>query len=191
MKRFMTGALLLALTLLMGCSTMKITDFEGKTPKFILEDYFEGKTEASGIFYDRFGDIRRQFVVSITGKVEGDKLYLQEDFVYDDGETEQRNWTLTRTGPTTYEGTAAGVVGIAKGQIAGNAFQWTYTYDLKMKDRTLRVTFDDWMFLQPNGVVMNRATVSKWGIELGTVVISFSRIDAKTPKSVSMTNAAE
>lgn len=170
---------------------MKITDFEDKTPKFILEEYFEGKTEASGIFYDRFGDIRRQFVVSITGKVEGDKLYLQEDFVYDDGETEQRIWTLTRTGPTTYEGTAAGVVGIAKGQIAGNAFQWTYTYDLKMKERTLRVTFDDWMFLQPNGVVMNRATVSKWGIELGTVVISFSRMDEKTSKSLAMDHAAE
>ncbi len=50
MKQILTGALILALTPLMGCSTMKITAFEDKTPKFILEEYFECKTEASGIF---------------------------------------------------------------------------------------------------------------------------------------------
>jgi hypothetical protein len=171
------GAALAALTLLTGCGNMKIEDFEGKEPKFVLEEFFEGRSQAAGIFYDRFGDVRRQFTVDIEGTVDGNRLTLVEDFTYDDGETERRVWELTRTGETTYEGTAEGVVGIAKGQIAGNAFYWTYTFDLKMKDRTLRVKFDDWMFLQPNGVVVNRAEVSKWGIGLGTAVISFEKLD--------------
>lgn len=175
MKRW--GAVLAALALLTGCGSMKIEDFAGNEPKFVLEDYFEGRSQATGIFYDRFGDIRRQFTVDIEVTVEDDRLTLVEDFTYDDGETERRVWKLTRTGPDTYEGTAEGVVGIAKGKIAGNAFHWTYTFDLKMKDRTLRVNFDDWMFLQPNGVVMNRATVTKWGFELGTAVISFEKLD--------------
>ncbi|MBO6837843.1 MAG: DUF3833 domain-containing protein [Alphaproteobacteria bacterium] len=168
-------AAVLALLALMGCSSMKISDFENQEPKLELEQFFAGKTEASGIFYDRFGDVRRQFVVDIEGTVEGDRLTLVEDFVYDDGETERRVWTLTRIGENRYEGHADGVIGLARGEIAGNAFHWEYTFDLKMKDRTLRVAFDDWMFLQPNGTVINRATVSKWGIELGTAVISFSK----------------
>lgn len=180
MRAGKSTAAILALLTLMGCSGMKISDFENQEPKFELETFFAGTTEASGIFYDRFGDVRRQFVVDIEGRIDGDQLTLVEDFTYDDGETERRIWTLTRLDETRYEGTADGVIGKAHGQIAGNAFHWEYTFDLKMKDRTLRVVFDDWMFLQPNGTVINRATVSKWGIELGTAVISFSKTDALT-----------
>ena len=187
MRWIQTGAVLFALAILTGCSGMKVSDFKNAKPEFVLEDFFQGRTEASGIFYDRFGDIRRQFTVDITGTVEGDKLTLIEDFIYDDGEIEQRIWNLTRTGPSTYEGHADGVVGMAKGEIAGNAFHWQYTFDLKMKERTLRVFFDDWMFLQPNGTVINRATISKWGFELGTAVISFSRVE----EEVAVSAAAE
>ncbi len=35
--------------------------------------------------------------------------------------------------------------------------------------------FDDWMFLQPGGVVINRARVSKWGIDIGEVTLFFSK----------------
>lgn len=182
---------LMATALLAGCTGMKVSDFEGNEPKFVLEDFFQGRTEASGIFYDRFGDIRRQFTVDIQGTVDGDTLTLIEDFDYDDGEQERRVWTLTRTGETTYEGTAPGVVGVAKGEIAGNAFHWQYTFDLKMKDRTLRVHFDDWMFLQPNGVVINRAEVTKWGIGLGTAIISFTRVAEEASARDGLRFAAE
>lgn len=188
----MTGTTIAALLILLtGCSGMKISDFEGTYPPFELEQFFDGQTEAAGIFYDRFGNIRRQFTVDITGTVDGDNLTLVEDFVYDDGETEQRIWSLTRTGEDTYEGTAPGVIGIARGQIAGNAFHWEYTFDLPMNGDTLRVTFDDWMFLQPNGTVVNRAVISKWGIELGTAVISFRRLDAQQAAVARVTAAAE
>lgn len=183
MKWYKTGAVLLALAVLTGCGGMKVSDFKDSGPEFILEDFFQGRSEASGIFYDRFGDIRRQFTVDLYGTVEGDKLTLVEDFIYDDGETEQRIWYLTRTSATTYEGYADGVVGIATGEIAGNAFHWQYTFDLPMKNRTIRVFFDDWMFLQPNGTVINRATISKWGFELGTAVISFTRVEDESLRS--------
>lgn len=191
MKTLKSVATILALLNLMGCSEMKISDFANQQPKLELESFFAGKTVASGIFYDRFGDVRRQFVVDIDGNVEGDRLILVEDFVYDDGETERRVWTLTRVGDDRYEGTAAGVIGIARGQVAGNAFHWEYTFDLKMKDSTLRVAFDDWMFLQPNGTVINRATVSKWGIELGTAVISFSKPHALAGTAADLKNAGK
>jgi len=41
--------------------------------------------------------------------------------------------------------------------------------------REIEVRFDDWMFLQEDGVVLNRATVTKFGIELGTATIFFQK----------------
>ena len=38
-----------------GCSNMKLSDYKDKKPLLKLEEYFEGKTIARGVFEDRFG----------------------------------------------------------------------------------------------------------------------------------------
>ena len=167
--------LFLSMTLLTGCSGMKPEDFAGREPRFRIEDYFAGKTRAWGIFQDRFGTLRRQFVVDIDGAWDGETLTLVEDFVYDDGQTEQRTWRIRKTGEHSYEGHADGVIGTAKGESFGNALNWNYRFALKVGDSTWNVTFDDWMFLQDDSVMINRAEVSKFGIELGEVTIAFRK----------------
>ena len=52
---------------------------------------------------------------------------------------------------------------------------WRYDFDLKTGSRTVRVAFDDWMFLQPDGVLINRAKVRKWGFDLGSVTVFFRK----------------
>lgn len=164
-----------AVVMLAGCGTMNVKDFAGRTPELRLEDYFAGQTRAWGLFEDRFGTVRREFTVDITGTWDGRELVLEEDFLYSDGETERRVWRIEKTGPDTYRGTAGDVVGEAVGQVAGNALNWRYTMDLKVGDGTWRVRFDDWMFLQPDGTLINRAYVSRWGIEIGSITIAFQR----------------
>lgn len=175
-----------------GCSSMKIQDFTDTQPELVLEDYFAGRTTAWGLFEDRFGDVRRQFVVDIDGdwNPQTGVLVLTEDFRYSDGETDQRVWTIRKTGPNTYEGTAPDVIGTARGTTAGNAFHWTYAMDLKVGDGSWRVTFDDWMFLQPGGVLLNRATVNKWGLEIGSVSIAFQK-DGAAAAATEPRSAAE
>jgi hypothetical protein len=154
---------------------MKTEDFADTSPKLDLFAYFEGQTEAWGLVEDRFGKVRRQFQVAIQGTIEGDTLTLEENFVYDDGEKEQRIWTIKRTSRDRYEGTAGDVVGKAVGVAKGNALNWRYKMDLKIADGTWRVDFDDWMFLQTGDVMINRAAISKWGIEVAQVTIFFNR----------------
>lgn len=168
----------LAILVMTGCSSMKIGDFGGKKPELVLEDYFSGRTRAHGLFEDRFGNVRRQFTVDIDGKWDGRELVLTEDFVYDDGETQQRVWRIVKEGPGQYVGRAADVIGEAKGTVAGNALNWQYQMDLKVGDGVWRVGFDDWMFLQADGVLLNRAHVTRWGVEVGSVTISFNRLPA-------------
>ncbi|MED5358073.1 MAG: DUF3833 family protein, partial [Pseudomonadota bacterium] len=79
-------SVIFALLVLSGCTNMKPTDFYGTTPQLRIEEYFAGHTRAWGIFEDRFGNLRRQFVVNIDGKWDGETLVLDEHFLYSDGE---------------------------------------------------------------------------------------------------------
>ena len=162
---------------------MKLEDFSNAKQTFVLEEYFAGKTTAWGLYEDRFGTVKRQFVVDITGSWDGKQLILDEDFTFADGEKSTRQWRITKLADGRYEGRADDVIGVATGRQSGNALSWRYVLDLKISDQsTLAVTFDDWMFLQPGGVLMNRARMSKFGIELGQVTISFIKQDHKSAR---------
>ena len=67
------------------------------------------------------------------------------------------------------------MVGVAEGQLSGNALHWEYDMMLPIGDSTWQVHFDDWMFLQDGGVLINRATVSKFGFTLGQVTLFFHK----------------
>ncbi len=149
--------------------------------KLNLEEFFDGELVAYGQFQDIFGTVRRSFVVTIDGDWDGERLRLVEDFVYEDGSTEQRIWTLTKTGPDSWVGTAPGVIGQATGQEQDNRFNWKYEIDLPVpsatgETETLRVTFDDWMWLLSEDRLLNLAYVKRYGFDIGVVTISFEKI---------------
>lgn len=160
-----------------GCATQSVTDFADAPRTLVLEEYFLGETTAYGVFEDRFGTVRRQFKVDITGTVEDGVLTLDERFFYDDGERETRVWTIEIIGDGRYRGTANDVPGYALGEVSGNAFNWKYKVDLNVGDDVWNVGFDDWMFLLPDGVLINRAYVTRWGIRIGEVSITFVQND--------------
>lgn len=178
MKKFILYSfLIINIAILSGCGMTRITDYKDQQPRLLIEDYFDGKTKAHGVFQDRFGKVRRTFTVDIDGVYNEDlqTLTLTEDFVYNDGETEQRIWTIKKTGEDTYSGTADKVVGEATGKSAGNAFNFKYKFDLPVEGDIWRVSFDDWMYLQDNGVLFNKATIRRFGIRLGDVYIFFEK----------------
>lgn len=172
------GGVLAILLIVSGCTTMKPTDFKNSEPRLVLEKYFAGKTRAWGLFEDRFGKVRRQFTVEITGSWDGETLELDERFAYNDGETDRRVWRIRKTGDHHYEGRADDVIGVATGEAYGSALNWRYDMDLKVGDGSLRVHFNDWMFLQPSNVLINRARVSKFGIDIGEVTLVFLKPQA-------------
>lgn len=155
-------------------------DFAGTEPELRIERYFAGSTKAWGIFEDRFGRLRRSFTVDIAGEWNGEVLTLTEDFVYSDGETDRRVWRIRRLSNGRYEGRADDVVGVAEGRSAGNALNWRYTLALKVGDSVWNVRFDDWMFLQEDGVLINRAKVTKLGFAIGEVTLFFRKVDRNT-----------
>ena len=190
MKRLLLLCMIILL-ILTGCSHMKIDDFENREPNLVLEEYFSGRVYAWGIFEDRFGNLRREFLVEIDAYMDGETLVLDEYFLYSDGEEDRRVWRINPLGDGRYEGRADDIVGTAEGQVRGNALSWRYRMDLKVGDGAWRVAFDDWMYLQPGGVMVNRASVRKWGVELGQVTLSFMRADQLNEPPFSLIPSAE
>lgn len=156
---------------------MKLDQFRGTEPAFDLTGYFEGQTWAHGIFQSRGGEIKRQFRVEIDGYWEGEEFVLDEDFVYDDGETDSRTWRITPIGEGRYVGRAGDIVGTAAGHEVGQALNWRYVLRLPYGESTIDVAFDDWMIRRSENVVINRATVTKFGIRVGEVTLFFTKTD--------------
>jgi hypothetical protein len=100
---------------------------------------------------------------------------LDENFTYSDGTKERRVWTITKLSVNEYKGTAGDVIGEARGVAYGNALRWRYVLNLKVSDKFVEVNFDDWMYQMDDRMVMNRAAMSKFGIELGQVTLAFRK----------------
>ena len=168
---------LLGLLFLAACTGKPSLEDERLSERALnLEEFFEGELIAYGQFQDVFGTVRRRFEVEIEGTWDGRVLTLVEDFVYEDGSTEQRVWTLEKTGEQTWRGTAPGVIGVATGEERGDTFNWQYTIDLPVPDGTLRVTFDDWMWLLSEDRLLNRAYMKRFGVDIGDVIITFEKV---------------
>jgi 5-hydroxyisourate hydrolase-like protein (transthyretin family) len=162
--------------LIAGCASAPVpADYAAEKPALDLKRYFDGELVAHGIFTDRAGKVARRFTVQMTGTWQGNQGTLDERFTYSDGKTERRVWRLTDLGGGRYTGRADDVVGEAQGQAAGNALNWRYTLRLPVDGKVYEVQFDDWMYLVDERVMLNKARMSKFGIYLGEVTLSFTK----------------
>ncbi len=178
LRRWCAALAAAALTLsLAGCAGPQPSDYAREQPRLDPRDYFNGTVDAYGVFTDRSGKVVKRFTVlmkcSWSGPAGQETGVLDEEFIYSDGTRDRRVWTLKRTGEGRYVGTAADVVGQALGEESGNAFRFGYTLRLPVDGRTYEVQFDDWMYLVDERVMLNKAVMSKFGIRLGEVTLSF------------------
>jgi hypothetical protein len=66
-------------------------------------------------------------------------------------------------------------VGEAIGELHGNALRWQYVLRLDVDGRSWDVDFDDWMYLMDDQVMLNRSVMSKFGVRLGEVILTFRK----------------
>lgn len=172
-RHLILGAATAIVATLTGCSTPAVTDYASERPALDLRDYFNGTLDAYGLFTDRSGKVIKRFTVVMDCHWEGPNGVLDEAFTYSDGTTQRRVWRLTDLGGGRFSGRAADVVGEALGQQSGNAFSWRYVLTVPVDGRMVDVDMDDWMFRMDPRVMLNRASMSKWGVHLGEVTLSF------------------
>jgi len=171
-RKFLAAAAALAIA---GCASVAPQDYAAEKPALDLKEYFNGRVDAWGMVQDRSGRVIKRMTVEMDCRWEGDTGTLDERFTYADGTTERRVWTIRKDG-NRYTGTAADVVGEARGEAAGNALRWNYVLEAKREDgSTIRLDMDDWMWLVDDRTLVNRTTFSKFGIAFGEVTIFFRK----------------
>jgi len=169
--------LIAALALLSGCSGPALTDYAERGPKLIPEQFFNGELTARGVVKGFSGEVIRTFDADISASWDSAGVgTLDEEFRFDDGEVQTRVWTLTPSDTAdSYHADAGDVAEPGMMRWSGNTIYMNYVLQIAYGDGTLDVRMDDWMYLVTPDTLINQTTMSKWGVDVGELVLVIQR----------------
>jgi hypothetical protein len=164
-----------AVAMLGACASPKTEDYADQRPALDLRQYFNGPLKAQGLVTDRSGRVTRRFTVDLVGRWNGDEGTLEEDFRYDDGQVQRRVWRLKHEGNGRYTARADDVQGVGEGETRGNALNLRYTLKVPVDGREWALQIDDWLYLVDERTMINRATMSKFGVRVAELTVAFQK----------------
>lgn len=135
----------------------------------------QGKLTGWGIFEDRSGKVVKRFRIDMTANWQGNKGTFIENFSFNDGTKQVRTWELTRIDDHHYTGKANDSIGVGQGEVWGNSMHWNYTIKTETDSGTYNLDYDYWMHLIDDKTLINRATLSKFGVTLGDIAVTFHK----------------
>lgn len=159
-----------------GCSGTSVQYYEDQNPNMKLRDFFDGKIQGWGVVQDRKGRVIKRFDVDMVGRWDGNKGVLDEVFRYYDGTEQIRSWRLEDIGGGSYLGEADDIVGTASGEEAGSALNLKYELIVPVGDRTYEFKFDDWMWRMNDDLIINRATMRKFGVRVAELTVVMKKL---------------
>ena len=145
---------------------------------FDPETWFEGRTDAYGLF-ESFGRARFGFRTWLQGDRTPDGFTLRERFLYDTGERWERTWRFVREGAGAWSAAAENTVRPGRLLAQGSAARMAYVADMPSGGHLQRLRFD--MRLNRVGaVVQNRSDISKFGLPVGRLTMTFVKPGPQT-----------
>ena len=102
---------------------------------------------------------------------------MKERFEYDTGNVQHREWNLTLGNDGRIKATAPDVVGEGEGTQSGPTVQLKYRIKLPEESGGHVLNTTDWMYLAPNGTIVNRSQFRKFGIKVAELVATMRRAE--------------
>jgi len=162
---------------LVGCSSVRVSDYQGRDPEFDPEEFFNGTLVAEGVVLSRGGKVNRYFTATIDAQWDKQSGVLDEVFQWNDGERQTRVWRFERVGVRHFQGTAGDVVGTADMRYDGNAVNMEYVLEVPLSNgRTIEVRMDDWLYQTSDNTLINVTEMTKFGFRVGQVVLTMRRL---------------
>ena len=153
----------------------KIENYKKMSPSLKIQEYFNGELKAWGLLKDYKGQVSRRFTVSMQGSWKKKEGKLQEYFVFDDGEKQERTWAFTFQDEENFFGTAHDVVGQAEGRQIGNTVNMKYVMQIPVGAKTYDIFIDDYLYRLDERRVLNISKLKKFGITVGSLFIYFEK----------------
>lgn len=148
-----------------------IKSYQNFMPKMDIRQALSGSMRAAGVFFDAFGRQQRTFHAVMQGAWQGNTGTLHEEFTFNNGEQQTRNWQVTVRSDDDFTATAGDVAGTATGQQSGNAINMRYQLMIPIGKNKVKIDMDDWMYLVDDKTIINRTVMRKFGIRLGELAL--------------------
>ncbi len=161
----------------LGFAAQSPQDYTTKSPALDLRRHLSGKILCEGVIYGPTGRVTSRFVADMVATWQGDTGTLAEEFRYDTGAVQQRLWHFTLAPDGGIRATAADVIGTATGRQTGPALQMLYRIKLGADAGGHVLDATDWMYLTPNGTIINRSQFRKFGIKVAELVATMRKVD--------------
>ena len=188
---FVLGAgLVLGLILLasrvIGFRAQRSSDYEHSPMQFDLRQHLNGPIDCDGVIYGPTGRVSSRFVGRFNASWQGNAGRMTEHFEYDSGTVQEREWHLTLSDDGQIRAEAADLVGTGSGRQSGSAVNLNYRLKLPEESGGHVLTITDWMYLSPNGAIINRSQFRKFGIKVGELVATMRPVDAAMPTATAV-----
>lgn len=149
-------------------------DYEIGEP-FDLRRHLDGSFTCDGVIYGPMGRVASRFSADFDVSWEGNRGVMAEKFRYDSGTVQDREWRLELGNDGTVRADADDVVGHGIGRQHGSAMHLKYRIRLTEDAGGHVLTVTDWMYLAPDGAIVNRSQFRKFGIKVAELVAVMRR----------------
>ncbi len=172
------------LTLVLGAVYQRYFTFAAQRPEdyanepganLDIRTHLNGPLICEGVIYGPTGRVASRFVGEFEAQWKGNQGVMKEHFRYDSGAEQHRKWHLTLGNDGRIRATADDVVGEGQGRQSGPAVQLRYRIRLPQDAGGHVLDTTDWMYLAPNGTIVNRSQFRKFGIKVAELVATMRR----------------
>ena len=144
-------------------------DYADTEPRFIPQVHLNGPIACEGVIYGPMGRVVSRFEGDFEGMWDGKRGILKEHFRYAKGDTQDREWTLTFEGDKL-KAEAPDLVGTGEGVLSGSTLRLKYKIRLEEDSGGHVLSVTDWLYLSPDGKIVNRSQFRKFGIRVAELV---------------------
>jgi hypothetical protein len=139
-------------------------------PEFDIREVLNGPIVCEGVIFGPMGRVTSRFTANFAATWDGNTGSMTEEFHYDSGNVQKRAWVLTLSDGGAIKAEADDLIGEGRGHQTGSAV--FLGYKIKLSDDAGGHALDvrDWMYLMPNGTVMNRSQFRKFGFKVAELV---------------------
>ncbi len=181
---FVLGALcVLALVLLkdkfVSFMAQKPDDY-ADGPMFNMREVFDGPIECEGVIYGPTGRVTSRFAADFHATWDGNVGTVKEEFRYDSGSVQHREWTFILGNDGSIKAKAPDVIGEGTGMQMGSAVRLNYDIQLTEDAGGHVLSTTDWMYLAPNGNIVNRSQFRKFGVKVAELVATMRPKNAQS-----------
>lgn len=162
---------------LAGFGAQRPRDYAGTQPLLDLRQHLSGRIECHGVIYGPLGRVASRFDGVFHGAWSGDTGTLTEQFIYDSGNTQDREWRLALGVDGSLTAEAGDLVGTGRGQLSGASLMLSYRIRLPAEAGGHVLSVTDWMYLAPGGTIINRSQFRKYGVKVAELVATMKRMD--------------